>query len=103
MTRPLAVTIRHDLGAAEAGRRVDKGFRRLAREIGGGLGEIRKDWKDNELVFSVDTPGEAASGRVAVGDDAVEITVDLPDFLGLMARRIASRLLREGERLLEKK
>ncbi|HEX6865933.1 MAG TPA: polyhydroxyalkanoic acid system family protein [Caulobacteraceae bacterium] len=103
MTRPLAVTVRHDLGAAEARRRVDKGFRRLAQQIGVGLGTIEKDWKDNELAFSTATLGEAVSGRVSIEDERIRIVVDLPDFLGLMARRIGSRLRREAERLLEKK
>lgn len=103
MTRPLAVTVRHDLGAAEAKRRIDKGFRRFAQQIGAAAEHVEKDWKDNRLSFSTLTMGEMATGCVEVEDDAVEIRIDLPDSIGLMAPRIGRRLLREGQRLLEKK
>jgi len=67
------------------------------------MADIKKDWKDNQLSFKAVTLGEPASGRMNVEDQVVEIVVDLPDSLGLMARRIGRGLLREGERLLEKK
>lgn len=103
MTCPLTVTVRHDLGAPEARRRVDLGFRRFAQQIGVASADVEKDWKDNRLSFSAPTMGETASGRVEVADDVVEILIDLPDCMNLMARRIGRRLLAEGRGLLEKK
>jgi len=103
MTCPLTVTVRHDLGAREAKRRVDLDFRRFAQQIGVRAGDVEKDWKDNRLSFSALTMGETTSGWVEVADNVVDILVELPDSMALMARRIGRRLLREGERLLEKK
>lgn len=103
MNRPLTVTVPHALGAAEARRRLDEGFDRLSAQMGGMLGQIEKSWKDNRLSFSAVAMGQVATGHIDVADDSAEIVVNLPGFLGMLANKIAGRLRREGQILLEKK
>ena len=103
MTRPLSLTIPHALGQTEARRRLDDGFAQLARQMPGGLGEIEKNWKDNRLYFSAAVMGQAVSGHLDVTDEAVDVVLHLPGMLGMLAGRIAERLRREGQILLEKK
>ena len=103
MTRPLTVTIPHALGAAEARRRLDAGFAQLSPQMPGGVGQVEKSWKDNRLSFSATAMGQVATGHLDVSDDAVNIVVHLPGFLGMLAGRIRGALERQGQILLEKK
>ena len=103
MSQPLTVTIPHALGAAEARRRIDSGFAQLLQQMPGDVGQIEKSWKDNRLSFSMAAMGQVASGHLDVADDAVDIVVHLPGFLGMLARNIRGKLQRQGQILLEKK
>lgn len=103
MTRPLTVTIPHALGAAEAKRRLDAGFAQLTQQMPGGPGSVEKSWKDNRLSFSATAMGQVATGHLDVTDDAVNIVVHLPGFLGMLAGKIGGTLQRQGQILLEKK
>ena len=103
MSQPLTVTIPHALGAAEARRRIDSGFTQLLQQMPSGVSEIEKSWKDNRLSFSMEAMGQVASGYLDVADDAVDIVVHLPGFLGMLARNIRTKLQRQGQILLEKK
>jgi hypothetical protein len=103
MTRPLTVTVPHALGVAEARRRLDTGFAQLTQQMPGGMGAIEKNWKDNRLSFSAMAMGQVATGHLDVTDDAVNIVLHLPGFLGMLAGKIGPALQRQGQILLEKK
>jgi hypothetical protein len=103
MTKPLTVTIPHVLGVAEARRRLDAGFAQLAPQLPGGVGSVEKSWKDNRLSFSATAMGQVATGHLDVTEDAVNIVVHLPGFLGMLAGKISGTLQRQGQILLEKK
>jgi len=103
MTGPAAITVGHERGAAEAGRRVETGLRRFSRQIGAASSELEKDWKDNHLSSPTPTTGESACGRVEVAGDAVDIGLDLPGWMNPMARGSPGRGRPGGRRLFEKK
>jgi putative polyhydroxyalkanoate system protein len=102
MSKPVTVTIAHDLGKAEARRRVDAGFGDLARHLGG-LGTVSRQWDGDRMVFAFQAMGQAISGGVDIEDRAVRVEVVLPNLLALMAGKIKGRLQQEGQLLLEKK
>ena len=104
MTRPVTVTIPHELGVAEARRRIDTGFTRLEKQLaGGGLHQVHKAWDGDRMSFAAKVMGQAISGRLDVRDKAVVMEIDLPMMLALIADRIKGRVQKEGQLLLEKK
>lgn len=102
MSRAITLTIPHDLGRAEARRRIDSGFGDLARHLGG-LGAVTKSWEGDRLTFAFSTMGQAISGFIDVADQAVRLEVLLPGLLGMIASKVKGRLQKEGQLLLEKK
>ena len=103
MTTPLTVTIPHQIGRAEARRRIETGFAKALRGLPGGNGQCSERWEGDRLVFSVAALAQTITGFVDVGDTAVTMEVHLPGVLGLIARGFKSRLQKVGQLLLEKK
>lgn len=102
--RPVTVDIPHQLGAAEARRRIDQGFAQLAEQMGGsGLSQVTRAWAGDRLSFSVGILGQAITGELLVTDDLVRIELLLPGVLGALARAIKGRVERQGLLLLGKK
>jgi hypothetical protein len=103
MTTPLTVNIPHQLGRAEARRRIETGFAKALAGLPGGLGRCNERWEGDRLVFSVAALAQTITGFVDVGDAAVTMEIHLPGVLGLIASGFRSRLQKAGQLLLEKK
>lgn len=104
MSRPVTVTIPHELGTAEARRRIDAGFGRLEKQFGGGgLNQVTRSWHGERMSFAAKVMGQAISGRLDVREKAVVMEIDLPMMLALIADKIKGRVQKEGRLLLEKK
>ena len=102
MSRPVTVTIAHDLGAAEARRRVEAGFGDLSRHLGG-LGAVTKSWEGDRMSFAFAMLGQAIRGVATVAERSVTLEVHLPSLLAMAAGKLKGRLQQEGQLLLEKK
>jgi hypothetical protein len=110
MARPVTVSIPHALGKAEARRRIDTGFGHMRQQIAGGVGGMlgsmfvfQQRWEGDRLHFEGSGLGQKMTGRLDVGEKAVDIQLDLPEILAAIADRIAGNLKTEGQKLLEKK
>lgn len=103
MTRPVRIDIPHELGVAEARRRIDDGFVRIERQLGAGIGRVEKSWDGNRLNFHARVMGQAITGRLDVGERVVLMEIDLPAVLAMIANKITGRVKKEGQLLLEKK
>lgn len=55
------------------------------------------------LHFEGTALGQKITGRVDVGNDSVQMQLDLPEFLVAIADRIIHKLQDEGRKLLERK
>jgi hypothetical protein len=102
MSKAVTVTIPHELGVAEARRRLDAGFGDLSKHVGA-LGQVQKTWSGDRLSFGFSAMGSAISGSAEVSERAVRLEILLPTFLALMAGKLTGRLQKEGQLLLEKK
>jgi putative polyhydroxyalkanoate system protein len=102
MGKAVTVTIPHELGRAEARRRIETGFGDLSRQLGG-LGAVSKTWEGDRLSFAFAAMGQAISGSVDVADRAIRLEVLLPGLLAMVAGKLKGRLQKEGQLLLEKK
>ncbi len=103
MTTPLTVSILHQLGRAEARRRIENGFAKMLHGLPGGIGHCSERWEGDRLVFSVGALAQTVTGFVDVDDAAVTMEIHLPGVLGLIASGFRSRLQRAGQLLLTKK
>ena len=102
MSKAITLTIPHELGRAEARRRLDSGFADLAQHVGA-MGSVTKTWEGDRLTFAFSIMGQAISGLVDVADQSIRLEVLLPGLLGMIANKVRGRLQREGQLLLEKK
>ena len=104
MPQTIRLSIPHELGRAEARRRIEEGFGQLGRQFGGdGKIAFTQTWAGDRLAFSAKVLCQAIAGRLEVLDQAVQMEVDLPSVLAMLAERIKGRLQRQGQVLLEKK
>lgn len=105
MSRPITVSIPHDLGRAEARRRIEAGFGSLEEQLSaGGLRmTFTERWEGDRLHFTGRTMGQTVSGQVDVMEDAVQVEVILPRLLAALAEKVRGRLAAQGTRLLENK
>lgn len=101
MNRPICVTLPHQLGRAEARRRIEEGFADLARHLGGAAGALDKRWDGDRLSFELSSFGQSISGSVA--DAIVTVEVQLPGFLTMIAGGVRNTLKKEGQLLLTRK
>lgn len=100
MTTPLRVSISHQLGRAEARRRIDTGFAKLANQLPGGVRVNDQRWDGDRLRFSVAALAQSLSGSVEVLETTVTIDVDLPGLLGPIGGLFKDRLQKAGRLLL---
>jgi hypothetical protein len=103
MPTPISVTIPHQLGRAEARRRIETGFAKIVGQLPGGGGSCQKRWDGDRLTFSVTGLGQTVSGVVDVLDAAVKMDIELPGILGLVASSLKGRLQSAGQLLLTRK
>ena len=102
MTTPLIVSIPHQLGRAEARRRIESGFAQMLHAFPGGTGQCSERWEGDRLVFSVTALAQTIAGVVDVGDAVVTMEIQLSGVLGLIAGGLKDRLRKAAQLLLTK-
>lgn len=103
MTAPISVRIQHQLGRAEARRRIETGFAKILHQLPGSGSTYSERWDGDRLVFGIAAMGQTIDGVINVLDDAVTIEVTLPGVFGLIASSLKNRLQEAGRLLLTKK
>jgi len=103
MSIPISVTIPHQLGRAEARKRIEDGFGDLSRHLGGKAGALDKRWDGDRLDFSLTSLGQSICCHVDVADALVTVEVILPGFLAMIAGKVQGTLRKEGQLLLTKR
>jgi hypothetical protein len=102
MATPISINIPHQLGRAEARRRIEAGFARLVSQLPVSGGICNERWDDDRLTFSVTAVGQTITGVVHVLDAAVTMEIELPGLLGMIASGLQARLQEMGQLLLTK-
>src|SRR5262245_60733770 len=91
MSKAITLTIPHELGRAEARRRIDEGFANLTRSLGAVAGALSKSWTGDRLSFAFSALGQQISGIVDVEDASVKLEVLLPNVLAMLANKVKGR------------
>ena len=103
MSKPITVSIPHELGAVEARKRIDEGFARLMSQVGQGMAKIEKTWVGDRMAFTVQAIGQTVTGHLDVKPHVIDLEIHLPAILAAIANKIKGRLQKEGQLLLGKK
>lgn len=99
MSKPVSVSIPHELGKAEARRRIDEGVGRLTGQIGA-VGEIKQAWEGDLMRFSLQAIGQTVTGTIDIREHEVLLEVYLPGIFAMIANKVKGRLRDEGQILL---
>jgi hypothetical protein len=100
---PITISIPHQLGRAEARRRIEAGFAKLIHQVPGSSSAGSQRWQDDRLSFAATVMGQTISGVVDVLDSAVTMQIELPGILGMLASSLKDRLQKAGTLLLTRK
>ncbi|MBP2228294.1 polyhydroxyalkanoic acid system family protein [Azospirillum agricola] len=103
MPKPLTLSIPHSLGRAEAKRRLADGLGDARARLGAVATSIDDHWEGDRLAFRVVALAQTVTGRIDVADDRVDVEVELPWALGMLADKLKTKLTRQGTLMLEKK
>ena len=103
MSKPVNVTISHDLGRAGARERIEGGIDRMLGSIAGNMLKFDREWTGDTMRFHARAMGQQVTGTVEVREADVEIEVRLPALLAGMAETVAGKIRGDGKLLLEKK
>lgn len=103
MSAPITVTLAHQLGRAEARRRLESGFAKIVQALPGGASPASERWEGDRFVFRVVAVGQTIAGEMDVQDTTVTMRIELPGMLGLLANGLKDRLQAAGRLLLTKK
>jgi hypothetical protein len=103
LAKPLVVTIPHNLGAAEARKRIETGFADLTAKLPGGAAKVDQAWEGDRMTFAALIAGQDIRGHLDVLGDSIRMEVVLPGLLGMLAGKIGGKLKQEGQILLDDK
>ncbi|GJD60565.1 polyhydroxyalkanoic acid system family protein [Methylobacterium frigidaeris] len=101
MAKPLVVVIPHQIGRAEARRRIDARLGQ-GRDLVQKAGLTMQDpvWDGDTLAFVVGALGQTVSGIIAVEDEAARVEVRLPLLLGVFSGKVREVIAEKGGELL---
>jgi len=103
MNDTVSAVVGHQLGKAEAMRRLKEGFARTNGQFGSMISIDQETWKGDTLQFSMRALGQTAAATIEVLEDALRIEVSLPWLLAKAAERLIPMLRKQIGLLLEKK
>jgi putative polyhydroxyalkanoate system protein len=103
MSKPLVVVIPHQLGRAEARRRLETGIGSLKERFGHHVASVSDRWAGDHLDLAVKAMGQGVQAGLDVGEAEVRVEVHLPWMLAMIAEKAKGFIAKEGTLLLEKK
>lgn len=99
----VTATVSHDLGKAEAVRRLKAGFARTNGPLGSVIIMEQEHWEGDTVRFRVRALGQTAAATIEVLEDILRIEVTLPWLLAKAAKHLMPMLRKETTLLLERK
>jgi hypothetical protein len=101
MSQPIVVSLPHQLGKAEAARRLQTSFKD-AQSKGGTFFTFNNQWSGDHLDFRASLLGQTTTGTIDVAEDHVRLEVQLPWLLSMLANKAKALVKKQGKLMLEK-
>jgi hypothetical protein len=99
MSKSIVVTIPHDLGAAEARRRIAEGLGPLQQSFAGKL-TSDVQWSGDHADIKIGALGQKVTAQLDIEASQVRVEVQLPFLLAALASRIQPYLQKSGSDML---
>ena len=100
MSQPFSVDVPHNLGAAEAKRRIEANLHTLGGKLPAGA-TVSPAWEGDRLKLDVGMLGQQVEAGLEIFDASVRISVLLPPALAFFRQAIEAGLRQGGAALLE--
>ena len=100
MSQPFSVDVPHNLGAAEAKRRVQTNLHTLGDKLPAGA-TVSPAWDGDRLKLDVTMLGQQIGAALDILDASIRITVNLPPALAFFRQAIEAGLRQGSAALLE--
>ena len=98
---PTVIDIHHELGRAEAKRRMAARVGDLSKHIPGGMAHVTSSWPlEDRMAVEVSAMGQTVPAILDVEDHVVRVSLMLPPMLSFMSGMISSIVRQRGEDLL---
>jgi hypothetical protein len=97
----LVLRIPHNLGAAEAKRRIASGVDTAKSQYGQYLRTADTEWDANRMSFRITALAQTVQGCLEVEDSFVELRAQLPLMIRLLAKRFVPVVTGTGQKLLK--
>jgi hypothetical protein len=99
MSQPFTVDVPHNLGAAEARKRVQANLHKLAGKLPAGA-TVTPAWEGERLKLELAMLSQQVGAWLDIFDNSVRITVNLPPALAFFRQAIEAGLRKSGTALL---
>src|SRR5688572_7964630 len=96
----LTASIPHQLGRAEAKRRIQEQLGLVRQQSGAMLTNLNESWNGDRMDFTASAMGQTISGHLTVDEQALHLEVVLPWLLRVMSGSIKQRIEQDVRRLL---
>ncbi|PZU06847.1 polyhydroxyalkanoic acid system family protein [Sphingomonas sp.] len=98
----MEISIPHELGKAEARRRIEQGLPKLQQHIPGG-GSMEAEWpSDYSLALLIGAMGQKIPVRLDIEEDHIRGDVTIPIFLKMMSGQVSEFVKTSAEKMLAK-
>ena len=96
----LTASIPHQLGRAEAKRRIQDHIGALRQEHGSTFTVLQETWKGDTMDFSATAMGQSISGYLTIDENVIHLNVALPWLLSMLAGTVKQKLEQQVTHLL---
>jgi predicted metal-dependent hydrolase len=103
MSKPLVITISHQLSKQEAKRRLQDNTDWIHSQLAPFTKAVDSHWTEDRMDFRVTAVGQTVAGQIDVLDDAVRVEVQLPWMLSWLHNVIGDRVRQQGRLMLARK
>jgi len=90
--KTIGITVPHDLGVAEARRRVDAEITRLRDQYVDKIAQSSINWEGDQAKVFVAALGQSATGTISIFPDTIRIEVELPWMLAALSSKVEGLL-----------
>lgn len=99
----LTISIPHQLGCAEAKRRLDELAGNVQGQSAGMLQHVEQHWDGDTLRFKIAAMGQTISGTAQVAEQTVNLDIALPWMLSMLAGTLKKQIEHQAREVLEHK
>jgi hypothetical protein len=96
----LTLSVPHQLGRAEAKRRIQEQLDQAQRQFGAMVSAVEQRWTGDHLDVTVRGGGQSVTGHADVEDSVVQVSVELPWVFALLAAPIKGAIEQQARRAL---